>query len=263
MNSVVVPFAFREGIELRTIAEGEEILFVASDVAAILGYEHGPSMTRTLEDDEKGVRPVYTLGGVQSLTVISEPGLYKVILQRQTGRMGNDVTRETVKAFQRWVTHEVLPKIRRTGAYAVPTEPPTHAEALRGWADAIDQLTAAQETITELAPKADAFAHFLCGDRDYSVGDSAKMLVDEGVKTGERRLFETMHERGWLFRREGCWHLSQRVVEAGYGRMKPSAVTFTRSDGSIGTGRPQVRITARGLEALRRMHARDLAVVGS
>lgn len=115
--SEIQPFSF-EGNSVRAIAEGDEVLFVASDIAKILGYRDAAALTRTLDDEEKGTRPIGTLGGTQQLSVISEPGLYKAILQRQTGRMEVEVTKAFVKRFQRWVTHEVLPTIRKHGAYA-------------------------------------------------------------------------------------------------------------------------------------------------
>ena len=107
------------GVEVRTITEGADVYFVASDVAAILGYGHTPHMTRSLDEDEKGVRRTDTLGGEQLLTVITEAGLYRAIIQRQAGRVADDNTKASVKAFQRWVTHEVLPSIRRSGSYSV------------------------------------------------------------------------------------------------------------------------------------------------
>ena len=116
MNNEIQPFEF-EGNKVRALADGDEVMFVASDIAKILGYRDAAALTRTLDDEEKGTRPIGTHGGTQTMTVISEPGLYKAILQRQTGRMEVEVTREFVKRFQRWVTHEVLPSIRRTGGY--------------------------------------------------------------------------------------------------------------------------------------------------
>nr|UVY58176.1 MAG: hypothetical protein [Bacteriophage sp.] len=121
MNTEIQPFEF-ENNKVRAMVDGDEVLFVASDIANILGYRDVAALTRTLDDEEKGTRPIGTLGGTQQLSVISEPGLYKAILQRQTGRMEIEVTKAFVKRFQRWVTHEVLPGIRKTGGYIPATE---------------------------------------------------------------------------------------------------------------------------------------------
>ena len=95
--------------------------FVAKDIARALGYGHTPHMTRRLDDDEKGVRSVDTPGGKQPLTVINEPGLYAAVL-------GSKISE--AKAFQRWVTHEVLPSIRRTGGYMAARSDETPEEVM-------------------------------------------------------------------------------------------------------------------------------------
>lgn len=84
--------------------------FVAGDVAEALGYRESESMTRWLDDDEKGPHILGTLGGNQSVTIISESGLYHAILKSR---------RSEAKRFRLWVTEEVLPTIRRTGSYII------------------------------------------------------------------------------------------------------------------------------------------------
>jgi prophage antirepressor-like protein len=113
MSASIIPFSFEKS-EVRAISDEQgEPWFVATDVAAVLGYGHVPHMTRMLDDDEKGVHILDTLGGNQELTIISESGLYACILKSR---------RSEAKAFRRWVTGEVLPALRKTGRYAVPTE---------------------------------------------------------------------------------------------------------------------------------------------
>lgn len=91
---------------VRTVDVDGEPWFVAKDVALVLGYELTAHMTRMLDDDERGIRLVDTPGGRQEMTTISEPGLYSCIM----GSRSKDA-----KKFKRWVTHEVLPTIRKTG----------------------------------------------------------------------------------------------------------------------------------------------------
>lgn len=102
------------GADLRIIVDDEQkIWFVASDIAKILEYRDAPNLIRGLDDDEKGMQKVSTLGGEQQMSVITESGLYHVILNAKT---------ERVKPFRRWVTEEVLPQIRKTGSYSVKKE---------------------------------------------------------------------------------------------------------------------------------------------
>lgn len=102
------------GSDLRIIIDdNQKIWFVASDIAKILEYASAKDLIRGLDDDEKGMKKVPTLGGEQQMSVITESGLYHVILNAKT---------ERVKPFRRWVTEEVLPKIRKTGSYSVKPE---------------------------------------------------------------------------------------------------------------------------------------------
>lgn len=94
-----------------TVDENGNPWWIASDVARVLGFNHTPHMVRGLDADEKGVRKVDTLGGDQQVTTINESGLYSVILKSR---------KPEAKAFKRWVTHEVLPSIRKHGAYINP-----------------------------------------------------------------------------------------------------------------------------------------------
>ena len=110
----VVPYQF-ENQEVRVIPdENGEMWFVAADVCSALNVS--TEQTRRLDDDEKGLRSMQTPGGPQEMTVVNESGLYNLILGSR---------KPQAKAFKRWVTHDVLPAIRRTGRYAAPqTEQP-------------------------------------------------------------------------------------------------------------------------------------------
>ena len=90
--------------------ENGEPWFVAADVAQVLGYDHTPHATRLLDDDEKVVQKVDTLGGKQDMTLLNESGLYHLVLFSK---------KSEAKAFRKWVTEEVLPALRKTGSYSV------------------------------------------------------------------------------------------------------------------------------------------------
>jgi len=98
-----------QSIEVRTVDRDGQIWFVAGDVAKALDYSDAAQMTRALDDDEKGLHIMQTLGGNQQVTIISESGLYHALLKSR---------KPQARPFRRWVTEEVLPAIRRTGAYS-------------------------------------------------------------------------------------------------------------------------------------------------
>ena len=109
MNQQLVPFDF-EGRPVRVVTDSQgEPWFVAADVLATIGL--GRKALERLDDDEKGVSSIHTPGGGQEMTTVNEPGLYTLVLGSRKAE---------AKRFKRWVTHEVLPSIRKTGSYAAP-----------------------------------------------------------------------------------------------------------------------------------------------
>ena len=109
-NSLTLNFTF-DHAEVRTVTEGELIWFVGKDVATILGHTNPERAIRKFVDDEdKGVTDLVTPGGTQSLTIINEAGVYALIFASHT---------EEAKQFKHWVTHEVLPSIRKQGFYSL------------------------------------------------------------------------------------------------------------------------------------------------
>jgi prophage antirepressor-like protein len=105
-----------EGKPVRVITRDGDPWFVAADVCRVLEIEHASSATRILDEDEKGVHTMHTPGGSQDMAIISEPGLYKLMARSR---------KPEAKRFDRWVRHEVLPSIRKTGGYMVvaPVDP--------------------------------------------------------------------------------------------------------------------------------------------
>ena len=97
---------------VRILNKDGALWFVASDVATALEYSHTPHMLRHLDNDEKDVQIVDTLGGAQEVSTISESGLYSAILRSR---------KPEAKRFKKWVTSEVLPAIRKTGSYSTST----------------------------------------------------------------------------------------------------------------------------------------------
>lgn len=103
-----------QGTALRTMLIDTEPWFVLKDICDVLGIQNSRRVySEMLEDDEKDVRKTYTLGGEQEVQVVNEPGMYTVILRSNS---------EQARPFRRWVTHDVLPSIRKQGFYSLLTD---------------------------------------------------------------------------------------------------------------------------------------------
>lgn len=228
---------------IRTLTEDGEPWFAATDIAKALGYGHTPHMTRRLDLDEKGVRSVDTPGGKQSLTVINEAGLYSAVLGSKLPE---------AKAFKRWVTHEVLPAIRRDGGYmaAKPDETPEETmaralriadETMRRQKERIESLSSANAEMRPKALFADAVA---ASDGTCLVGELAKMIAQNGVDIGQNRLFAWMREKGYLGK-SGCNYNrpTQRSIEMGILKVKETAVHH--ADGHV-TINSTPKVTGKG-----------------
>lgn len=247
MSTDLIQHAFH-GQAVRVITdEHGEPWFVATDVARILGYGDATHLTRRLDDDEKGLRSVETLGGRQSLSAVTEAGLYSSILgSRVPG----------AKAFKRWVTHELLPEIRRTGSYGLPKDYPT---ALRALAAEVETRAALEAKVAADAPKvlfADAVA---ATETDVLVSHLAVILKANGVDVGAVRLFGWLRRDGYLCSRKGRdWNRpTQRAMDLGLFRVKETAVSH--SDGRVTTSvTPEV--TGKGQQYFVRRYAGGMQV---
>lgn len=138
--------------EIRTTVIDGEPWFIAKDVCDCLELTNSRKSLQRLDDDEKGVTSSYTLGGKQELSTVNEYGLYQLVLSSR---------KPEAKAFKRWITHEVIPTLRKTGSYSIEI-PKTLPEALRAYAAEVEEhnktkeIVAMQEQqIAEFKPKQD------------------------------------------------------------------------------------------------------------
>lgn len=223
--------------QLRAIQdESGEPWFVAKDVcdALCLGRQH--DSTRYLDADEKGEGLVDTPSGKQTMVVINEPGFYKLIMKSR---------KPEAKAFQRWVTHEVLPSIRKKGGYiaAAPDETPEQIMA-RAVLLAQDTIERQKAQIEELKPKALFADAVAASDGTCLVGELAKMMRQNGVQIGQNRLFEKLRQDGYLGKSGSNYNVpTQRAMEMGLFRIKETSITH--SDGHI-TVQRTAKVTGKG-----------------
>ena len=249
MSNEIQPFEF-EGNKVRALADGDEVVFVASDIAKLLGYRDAANLARNLDDDERGIREVSTPSGTQNMTVITESGLYRAILNRETAYVKEPEAQAFVKRFQRWVTHEVLPSIRRTGGY-IPAGDADSDEDIMARAVLVaqktierknQQLQAKAAQIRELEPKA-RFADAVAAS-DGLIGELAKMLRQNGLDIGQNRLFEILRQDGYLGKTGSNRNVpTQKAMDLGLFRIKETAITH--SDGHVTINRT-AKVTGKG-----------------
>lgn len=227
--------------QVRTVMVDGEPWVIAADVCAVLEIGRPQDSVRYLDEDERGTCLVDTPSGEQQMLIVSEAGLYSLILRSR---------KPEAKQFKRWVTHDLLPQVRRTGSYGQPAAIPTHAEALRGWATEIEAREAAEAEAAALVPRAQLADQLLTADGDLAVADAAKALQRGGVVTGQNRLFEVMARIGWLYRGgDKRWRPYQSAIDSGYlsARAQSHEDTWT---GQRVVDAPQIRVTPKGLQRL-------------
>ena len=252
MNNEIRKFDFR-GAALRTLTdEAGEPWFVAKDVCDILGTDTR-DLHKILESDEiTNVDSIHIAqNGGKAPLIISEPGLYRLVMKSR---------KPEAKEFQRWVTHKVLPQIRKTGGY-IPTTDADDDMTILAKAVMIGQRTmeaqkrriAEQQTrIDELQPKASMWGNFVDIPDVLSVGNSAKLLSNLGRPIGRKTLFSWLEHNGWVFRENGHWSARQNRIDAGHLVMVPPKSHGTHKDGSPFAFAPTVKITRKGLGLIAR-----------
>lgn len=239
MSGEIVPqvFTSKEFGSIRAMRDANgEPWFVAADIAKALGYRMASDMTRRLDDDERGTRSVRTPSGKQFMTVITEAGMYSAIL-------GSKV--EGAKRFKRWVTHEVLPSIRKDGGYMVAKDETPEQTMARAVLIAQKTIERQKAELEEMKPKA-FFADSVSRSKtSVLVGVMAKILNQNGYRTGQNRFFKTLCNDGYLIGTKGRnYHMpTQRALDMGLFEVKES--TRTHSDGHTSIDRTTL-VTGKG-----------------
>ncbi|WP_144474308.1 phage antirepressor [Bacillus pumilus] len=244
--------------EVRTVIQDGQPWFVAKDVCDVFGDTNYRRSLARLDEDEKGVSPVNTPGGLQKMTTLTESGLYSLLFNMQPQRKAHMTEEqfknrvETLKNFRRWITHEVLPTIRKTGGYVanddlfIQTYLPQADEQTKHFFKATLQTMKEQsKQIEAMKPKA-LFADAVASSKSsVLVWELAKKIQQNNVKIGPNKLFEWLRENGYLIRKKGeLYNLpTQRSMDMGLFEIKMSAVN--NPDGSVRTTRTP-KVTAKG-----------------
>lgn len=223
MNQEIIRFNFNDN-EVRAVMHNGDPWFVAADVAKILGYSATSAMNRSLEDDEKGVHSLHTLGGEQDFSIISEAGLYSAILRSRVPQ---------AKQFKRWVTHEVLPSIRKHGGYVAGQEQMSPEEMVLASIKFLESKVAEQQAqLQAQAPKVLFADTVTASENSILIGTLAKILAGKGVKIGPNRLFRWMRENGFLCKPAGERHNkpTSKAMELGLFEINESFILSSKGE---------------------------------
>lgn len=204
-------FSNNEFGEIRVLEVNNEPWFVGKDVAEVLGYAEPRSVVaKKVDAEDKGVSKMATASGTQEMTIINESGLYSLIL---SSKLPN------AKKFKRWVTGEVLPSIRRNGAYMTEN---TIEKALSS-PDFLIQLATKlkeeQEKAKELEDKLEKNSKMIkqieASKNSMLVREVAKVLSNKhSIVIGEKRLYNKLREWGWVFK--NSTEAKQEAIRHGY-----------------------------------------------
>lgn len=228
MNDVTI-FRKDEFGAVRAVTLEGEPWFVAADVCRALGLGNSSDAIKRLDEDERTLVSIEGASNGLPVNAVNEPGLYALILGSR---------KPEAKAFKRWITHEVIPEIRKTGGYIAGQEMMDDDQLLanalivaqRKIAERNKQLEAANEKIKADAPKV-LFAETVeKAETCISIGTLAKILNQAGLDIGERRLFERLRNDKWLNSKGRNWNVpSQKSMDMGLMRVHES--TVSRSSG--------------------------------
>ncbi|MFI6302121.1 phage antirepressor [Amycolatopsis thailandensis] len=234
--SELIPFDFH-GSAVRVVVIDGEPWFAAGDVCFVLGYSNPrDAVAKHVREHQKRASRIATPSGEQSATVISEGGLYRLLMRART---------VLADQFQDWVTDEVLPAIRKTGKFdlSVPT---TFADALELAAKQAREIEVKAARIGELEPAAQSWEQLADAKGDYSLREAAQILDrDPSISTGQNRLAKTLKGLRWTDR-TGQPYQSQ----IDNGRLAVRSRDFFNSGVGEQQVSTQVRITVKGLHEL-------------
>lgn len=224
--------------QVRTINKDGAPWFVAADVCRALDLGQVTNTIRRLDDDEKALISIKGISrGNDQVSIVNEPGLYSLVLGSR---------KPEAKAFKRWITHEVIPSIRQNGGYIAGQETMTDDELLaNALMVAQRKIEARDKQIEAMHPKA-LFADAVSASKtSILIGDLAKLLKQNGVDIGQKRLFQWLRENKYLISQKGASYNSptQRSMEMKLFEVKET--TITHADGHITINRT-AKVTGKG-----------------
>ena len=231
--------------DVRAVSINNNPWFVGKDVAQVLGYsDTAQAIRKHVDAEDKGVVEMTTPGGVQQITAINESGLYSLILSSKL---------PGAKKFKHWVTSEVLPSLRKHGGYIAGQEEMSDTELIakallvadRKIKEKDQQIRQLTDKAEEMRPKALFADSVAAANNSILIGELAKLLRQNGVDTGAKRLFAWMRDNGYLVKRKGTDYNmpTQKSMEMKLFQIKETVINH--SDGNT-TVSKTVKVTGKG-----------------
>ena len=259
MNDLQI-FNNKEFGNVRAVVVNDLPWFVGKDVCEAFGDTNYRRSLSNIDESDKGVSQIDTPGGKQNMVVINESGLYSLLFQKQPqkakGVSQNDTLIneriEKLHRFKHWVTSEVLPSIRKNGGYIAGQETMSDEELMakallvanNKIAERDKIIEQKQARIEQMKPKeifADAVA---TSHTSILVGDLAKLICQNGVQIGQKRLFVWLRDKGYLIKSGSSYNMpTQRYIEQGLFEIKES--NLVNPDGSVRITRTP-KVTGKG-----------------
>lgn len=219
--------------EVRVTEINGDPFFVGKDVATILGYAKPENaISAHVDEDDKTSTLIRGSGSnYKSKTiVINESGVYSLVFSSKLSQ---------AKSFKHWITSDVLPSIRKYGLYAsdnvidrILTDPETMIKTLQAYKDERQKRTEAEQTVRKNAPKVLFADSVATSSQSCLIGELAKIICQNGVDLGERRLFQWLRDNEYLCKwGERYNQPTQRSMEMGLFELKKTSIQ--KPDGSI------------------------------
>jgi Prophage antirepressor len=226
--------------QLRTVLIDNEPFFVGKDAAVAIGYKNFRDALKShVKDKYKRESRITTPSGMQTVTVISEPGLYQ---------LAGESKLPSAEPFQDWVYEEVLPTIRKHGAYMTDSKAQDVISG-NGLADLLlqagNQIKQLELEKKQMQPKALFADSVSASENTILVRDLAKILKQNGVDIGEKRLFTWLRDNGYLVKKIGSDYNSPTQRSMNLGILEFTENTHVHNSGKI-TVTKTPKVTGKG-----------------
>lgn len=248
--------------KIRTVLQDGEPWFVALDVCDVFSESNRNRAMQSLSDDEKGYTQMTTPGGLQNMATVSESGLYALLFAMQPLKargMSDEYVESKIKLlhdFRRWVTHDVLPSIRKHGAYMTPdaleaaiANPDMMIGLLQNLKAHQAEIAAQQNYISTLEPKAEFYDAVAGSKTAIDIGNAAKVLGIPGI--GRNKLFEILRGQGILDNSNIPY---QAYIDRGYFRVIEQKYTTPNGEIRISF---KTLVYQRGLDYIRKIVTKE------